>query len=401
MEESVSLFSELLKYTPHLTELVIHDIVRAFTPERLRNILVSLRSLQTVTLCELTSNYSRVLSDICPNLKTIVLALVVDESHIDFHAVFSPVDPRPFLQSHSPSITKLVLYQVILDASGTPFPGVVDLQISDYGVSDADTGFTGPLVHLFPNVERVQLLSLQSDQGVITPSFLHSGSLQAATDLRSTCTRWQDTHGTWANGLRHIEVGSLVDLYCLGLRCHVARVKIWFPSDPIGIAHTALADVRPRCLQFSIFRLREIEDVLQLLAAVSQICSLDHLVIDVSPGLFHELSPFWLLIQLRNELLGSYVTHILVHVNDNVDEGVPSINGPSASMCSADIYTRAEELLERLVYGNSTLHRVFLDVKEFGLKALERGSNGDWEGRLEIQEVDARRILAAEDMLLL
>ncbi|OSD06560.1 hypothetical protein PYCCODRAFT_946596 [Trametes coccinea BRFM310] len=397
LEDSVPLLSGLLECTQHLTELSIQGIVLALTPEDLRKVLASLPTLQSVKLYGLTRDYHDVLTNVCPGLKTIVLAFMEDDSpHTSL-----PVDPRPFLQTHGPSITKLVLSGVTLDASGTRCPGIVDLQIVDYSVRNADSGLTGPLVHLFPNVEHAHLLFLQRASNATTFSFRQSLDLHTALkDLRTAAARWQTTHGSWPNGLRFLEVESLVGLYCLGLRCDAARVKIWIPSDPFRIAHTALADVRPRCLQFSVSRLLEMEDVLRLLDAVSQTRSLDHLIIDISPGLLHELSFHSLLSQVGDALRDSHVSHILVHVSNGDDEGEPLLDEPPELLLSPHGDMRTEEpLLGLLANGNRRFHRLFLEVKGHSLRAWECGIT-DGQGVQELDEADARRILVREDMLL-
>ncbi|KAL7279189.1 hypothetical protein ACG7TL_007029 [Trametes sanguinea] len=418
LEDSVPLLSGLLECTQHLTELSIQGIVLAITPEDLRKVLASLPTLQSVKLYGLTRDYHDVLANVCPGLKTIVLAFMEDDSpHTSL-----PVDPRPFLQTHGPSITKLVLSGVTLDASGTRCPGIVDLQIVDYSVRNADSGLTGPLVHLFPNVEHAHLLFLQRASNATTFSFRQPLDLHTALkDLRTAAARWQTTHGSWPNGLRFLEVESLVGLYCLGLRCDAARVKIWIPSDPFRIAHTALADVRPRCLQFSISRLLEMEDVLRLLDAVSQTRSLDHLIIDISPGLLHEMSLHSLLVsisqiiglvyqvttdcglfqsQVGDALRDSHVSHILVHVSNGDDQDKPLLDEPLELLPPPDGDVRTEEpLLGLLANGNRRFHRLFLEVKGHSLRAWECGM-ADGQGVQELDEADARRILVREDMLL-
>ncbi|KAI9060659.1 hypothetical protein FKP32DRAFT_1042591 [Trametes sanguinea] len=393
-EEAILLLSRILQCTHHLIKLVLHRIVHTFTPECLRNILAAVPTVQELTLRDLDHEYSHVLADACPELKTIVLELVADEMSRKIHR-HSPVDPRPFLQSHSLNITKLVLSQISLHASGTPFPGVVDLYITDYGASDADSGLTGPLVHLFPNVERARLMSLQTSFGTITPSLLHSNSLQDANALRRASMRWQATHGTWAKGLHLLEIGSLVDLYCLGLRCHIARVNIWMAFDPIGIAKTALADVRPRCLQFPVSGLREMPKIVpHLLVAISQTRSLDRLIVDVSITFPRQALLPSLLSQLGDSLRGTCITHLLVHVDAYTHLGEYFPHPPTE--CQSGI-----DALLVLTDGNRALHRVFLDFKGHYLRTWERnmanGAGDLWE---EVPESSARRILVAEDMLL-
>ncbi|KAI9060658.1 hypothetical protein FKP32DRAFT_1577618 [Trametes sanguinea] len=394
-------FSEMLPYIQNLSDLTIHFVQLAFSPAQMRHILGSLPSLRLVTLNEITVGYHDVLADVHPQLKAVGLGLVSDAYNLNPDA-FSPVDPRPFLHYHRSSVNNVVLSQVSLDASGLPFPGVRDLEISGYALSDAESGFTGPLVHLFPNVERVRLWSLRFDPGWIATSFEYQANLPLINTLRNASRLWQATHGTWTTGLQVLRVGYLVELYCLGLNCDVARVDSLFTWDGLGVARAALANVRARCLKFSISTRQELVDETStlLLDAVSQTQSLDHLMIDISVSVLFEVPFSSLLAQLGDLLKGSNVKHLLVHIEGDAVPIGPPMALPTVSQLAADAYAQAPQVLPSLVSGNRTLFRVFIDFKGLGLKAWERSTTGGEEDRWnEMDELRARRILVAEGMV--
>ncbi|KAI9060655.1 hypothetical protein FKP32DRAFT_1595388 [Trametes sanguinea] len=101
-----------------------------------------------------------------------------------------------------------------------------------------------------------------------------------------------------------------------------------------------------------------------------------------------------------------YAKHLLMHVErQHVLFAPPGMGLPTALTLGADAHAEASQVLHHLVSGNRTLHQVFLDFDEHGLRTWERsfgtGTADEEKDRWnEVQESSARKILIAEDMVL-
>ncbi|KAI0661720.1 hypothetical protein C8Q70DRAFT_1052034 [Cubamyces menziesii] len=411
--ESAQAFADLLRTSgENLTSLSIYsDVVFVFTPNNLRCALSWLPNLRSVVLDGLTEEYQDALADAPADLQHVLLRFIKDLANPNDER-FYPLDPLPFLRHHHCSLRSLSLLQVGLDARGTPFRAVRELTVTNFSVNDWKTGLIGPLMHLFPQAERVELWSLRTHTDCYTYVYndnWNDSALTTVTEIRTNGKLWQAEHGTWAHGLQYLDVLSLLDVYILGLSCHVDRIDVGctFPSSIVTTA--ALADTTPRCLSLHLEGTRELrEEFSDLLHAIAQVRSVTHLLVGISDGLLPSIAFDQLMARMGELFRGTPITQFLVHVNDyctpdgriysETDDKVnPSITGRLA----LEAYEHPDAALQLLVQDNPSLRRVFFDFANDGLKAWEC-INTEGEERAHwviLEESHARGVLVAEDMV--
>ncbi|KAI0325546.1 hypothetical protein GY45DRAFT_1287052 [Cubamyces sp. BRFM 1775] len=406
---SAQAFSDLLRTCgKNLTSLSIYSHVGlVFTPGHLRLALSWLPNLRSLVLDGITEEYQDALADAPPDLQSVFLLMNGPTRDID--EKFYPLDPLPFLQYHHSSLHSVTLIQVGLDTRGTPFPAVRDLKVTNFCVNDWKTGLIGPLVHLFPHVKHVELWSLRTHTDSYTHAYhenWNDSALAIVNEIRTNGKLWQAEHGTWAHGLQYLNVESFLDVYILGLSCHVDRIDVCstFPSSVVTAG--ALADATPRCLSLGIEGIRELkEEFTDLLHAIAQIRSVTHLLIGISDGLL----PSMAFARMGEMLRGTPVMYLYIHVDElcipdrrihdeNTDDKVnPGITGK----LTLEAYEYPDAALQLLTRYNPSLRRVFFDFTKHGLKAWERVSTDREErARWEImEESHTRGVLVAEDMI--
>ncbi|KAI0359872.1 hypothetical protein OH77DRAFT_1419207 [Trametes cingulata] len=290
LEEVSASFNNLLQHCGHsITSLYMgRCTTHAFSPEQLRGALAMLPQLQELALEGLTADHRDVLAQVNPHLRSLSLAIGdcpwFPDAGLDER--LHP-DPSPFLRYHHSSLTALCLSNVRLADQGPSYPNVRRLVLRDFSPAEDETGWIGPLVHLFPSAEHVELGWLWTPRlgHPFAPLDIQSDSDAAMMhQWRANGRRWQAEHGTWVGGLRFLQVPSMQELYCLGLSesCPIDRLRIMHLDASYELTEAALGDARVRSLALLI---QSHEDLLHHVAfflhAVAHTASLTRLVVEI------------------------------------------------------------------------------------------------------------------------
>lgn len=284
---TVHTLTEILRHARSLVSLSLISVTIVFTPKELRAALSApLPMLQEITLDGVTPEYNNSLANVASRIRTLKLNLKLKRRPADS-------DPLPFLQFHRSTITTLSLFNVALTDLGVPLPSVRVLEVLSYLIVDDETGWVGPLVHLFPNVEHVQFSSLYARDGSSPMRGLDprdASALLEADRWRGRAKAWQTQRGSWANGLRSLCVRSVMALYCLGISCRIDRVDVLNPTPSRSVTAAALADAQPQCMAIRISTASDLESVVSaLLPAVALTPSVTHLLIELRDYLLWDL----------------------------------------------------------------------------------------------------------------
>ncbi|KAL1949465.1 hypothetical protein VTO73DRAFT_8346 [Trametes versicolor] len=359
LSDLVSAVTDLLKHCRHLVSLELYYASITFTPAQLQLALSTpLPDLRTITLQSITIDYRDVLAGVASPLRTVNLTMSRRTGE-DTSDSFADPDPLPFLQYHRSTLTTLTLTPVSLGDFGAPFPSVRRLTIFGFSLTNDETGWVGPLVWLFPGVEHVELWSLYARDGSSPTRNLDprdETALRIAGTWRTRAKVWQAQHGTWANGLRFLRVHSMMDLYCLGLSCHIERLDVRNLSPSGTITTGALADPRPCRLWFQIWSESDMDGAVPMLfRTVARTSSLTHLMIDLGDDLLQYSDPGKLLVQIAGLLRNTIVSHLALYIaTDRFSrEQLFGAVGPVPS-------SGAPEALRIYAQDNSALRRMFV-----------------------------------------
>ncbi|KAH9850334.1 hypothetical protein C2E23DRAFT_836118 [Lenzites betulinus] len=409
--ETIQAFTDLLSNARHLLSLSIYWISMAFTPERLQRALsVPLPCLQQVTLHDVTAQCRDALAMVAPQLRTISLCMSQDfgDSPLNRRSL-GHVDPLPFLHQHRETVTSLKLLQVVLSDGGEPVPNVRELTILSFSLDNNDTGWAAPLIHLFPNVEHVDLWNLYTREGSSPTrnTDVHDrATISTLASWRSRSKDWQRGHGTWTTGLRYLRVCSIMDLYCLGLSCQVSRLDLYIASPSLEITTAALADCRPRCIWFTISSPNELNvEIPALMGSVARTPSVIHLMCNIADGMMLYSDSRDLLVRLGSLLRETAVTNVVIDIREIDFPERGSIFGQplwdvTSTPRSIDGSSEHPEVLRLLGHGNTKLDRVFVDYQLGGVRAWEMHQVGK-EPRVRWEEVEptrVREIMVAEGL---
>ncbi|KAI0833507.1 hypothetical protein BC628DRAFT_1344053 [Trametes gibbosa] len=221
--EATQVFNDIVRHcAQHLVSISIHHVSEGYRPEELRfTFSVPLPCLQEVHLYDVRDDYQYAVADVGPQLHLIELygSTRYIQDGEDSGLILDGA--LPILFHHRSTISDLTLCNVLLAVdNGDPFPAVRSLLLERYSFKDNETAWSPPLIRLFPNVEPVYLWTIRTrDDSPLPYGFdLRDPFTQSIADgLRYRAKAWQAEHGTWKNGLRHLYVDSMIDLYCLGL----------------------------------------------------------------------------------------------------------------------------------------------------------------------------------------
>lgn len=338
---------------------------------------------------------------------------------------FALGDPLPLLQHHRSTLTTLTFTHVSLGDFGVPFPRVRRLTVFSLSLANNETGWVGPLVHLFPGVEHVELWSLYARDGSSPTRGLNprdETALRIAGDWRTRARAWQAQHGTWANGLRFLGVHSMMDLYCLGLSCRVERLSIYILSPSGTITTGAFADPSPRHLWFQILSTKDMDEAVPvLLHTVAETSSVTHLMIELGNDLLQYSDPGNLLVsiglparctrcrprlmspllqgQLAALLRNTIVSHLALYITTDrfpQREQLFGAMGPDAS-------SGAPEALQIYAQDNSVLRRMFVsyDSESHDVRAWEahRTTGEPITGWTEVEQSRVRELMSSEGLV--
>lgn len=426
----VQAVTDILKHCQHLVSLDLYYASITFTPAQLRLALSApLPDLRDILLDGITIDYWDALAGVASPLRTINLVMSTYTGE-DTNGEFAHADPLPLLQYHRSTLTTLTLTQVSLGDSGVSFPSVRRLTIFSFSLADDETGWAGPLVRLFPDVEHVELWSLHARDGRSPTQHLeplNERALRAGGVWRTRARMWQAQHGTWANGLRSLRVPSMMDLYCLSLSCATERLDVRNLSSSSTITTDALADPRPRHLRFQILSTKDMDEAVPvLLHTVAETSSVTHLMIELGDDLLQYSDPGNLLVsiglsarythrrsrlmspllqgQLAALLRNTVISHLALCINTESIDWVPQREQLFGAMHSDPSGSGgAPEVLQILALNNHALRRVFVnyDYESRRVRAWEaHPTTGEpithWT---EVEQWRARELICSEGLV--
>ncbi|KAI0635920.1 hypothetical protein C8Q77DRAFT_1052042 [Trametes polyzona] len=383
--EATSVVMRVLQLSSHLTSLTIHSADLLFTPRELHDSLALLPCLEELAVDTLTSMYQDVLVGIAPRLRTVHLRPLHgcgpggpqrSRAHM--------MDPISFLCTHRTSITSLSVSLARLPAYSPPLANLRQLSISCLWLSTADyeSGWLPPLVRLFPNVERLEVLTLiepSSSPRQKELATLGEVPVRTADAWYAKAKAWQARHGTWTNGLRYLCTRLLLDVYQLGPSCHISHIHVDSTYGTRSMYDAVLSDTRPRKVSLTVGSTADFDrDIPSLLAAISHTPSLTHITLRLA----HEFDPGATLPKIGEQLRASSISHLALHIDP---KNVPS---------------RALMYQTSIVQAIPSLRMLFFDFTFRRIKAWERVETAQGEVRWEqLPAARAREVMSAEDMV--
>ncbi|KAI0646629.1 hypothetical protein C8Q79DRAFT_680960 [Trametes meyenii] len=273
-----------------LTSLTITDVARAFSPLQLHMIFDELPALQHLTLEGLPtgSEYKSILYESTAPLRTVTLA---QGAWVPKDAA---TDAFELLRKHGATLTRITLRFLLPLPKWTlyhfPKPRVEEVRLSALQCSFADgVGWGYALASLFPNVRRVHVgrlcyngLVLAARDTLGDPSKVSLARL--VDDQRQHNHRMAEEHGECWRRLDVLAVGSVLELYHLGLSCTVHHLEFGALGGPLelGYACAALADVRPEKVGCTV-RTRDLDgNLASFFEVVIAVDSMRRLILDLT-----------------------------------------------------------------------------------------------------------------------
>lgn len=172
------------------------------------------------------------------------------------------------------------------DASFPPMPQVEILTLGQLS-SSGDNSWGRVLMHLFPNARRVRIAALYYGKSPVSKPVRRgattSGIADGLLEWRMRSTRFASEHRGWRR-LDFLEVGSVLDLYNLGLSCQVCHLEVGSLSGSAVPEHIteALEDVQPAHMGCTVHR-EDLEERLPALwQAIYTTCSVQRLALDLA-----------------------------------------------------------------------------------------------------------------------
>ncbi|KAI0833494.1 hypothetical protein BC628DRAFT_1507350 [Trametes gibbosa] len=413
--EATQVFNDIVRHcAQHLVSISIHHVSEGYRPEELRfTFSVPLPCLQEVHLYDVRDDYQYALVDVGPQLHLIEL---YGSTYYTWIENPGPVlDPVPILSRHRSTVTILKLWNVLLTADhGDPFPAVRKLVLANFSVKDNETAWSPLLIRLFPNVEHIYLWTIRTRDVSSLPDSLDlrdPSTRSIADGLRYRAKAWQAEHGTWKNGLRYLHVDSAITLYCLGLSCHVSRVDLHRGSCSLAVDTMALADCRPRCVQFEItsdsdsdLSKTDGKNMPALMHAIARTPSVVNLIWDFGNHgrCYPDLQN--ILVDIVDPLLrATAVSHVVLRLTDIRDQyrffGRPLWDATSTPRAD-DESLELPEVLDILRRDNTKLQRVFIHYSYDAVRAWEErdGGTGPKTHWKELDSGRVREIMKAEGL---
>ena len=308
LEFREAIIVQVLTNSPNLVSLSLADLSAVLSPQRLRAALITLPSLQHLTLSSIAPGYDDSLAGILPRLHTVDISYAprwIGES-------MGFVDPFFLLRSHQRTLQTLSLDSVRLMAHDAPFAALRKLELRSIWLSDG----VGTLIHLFPHIHSLSLLDLHYTNPPVrfwrnTGRLLERGYLDIrdARELRNASRAWQAarTSPSWA-ALRHLTVETALGLYSLGLHCQVDSVQVLDTStfayaeadgELRAVMPAVLADVRPRQLAVDIPMRKCFEIISAVLGPLARAPSVTHLTVSFSLGMLLSIGLVDILVRVR------------------------------------------------------------------------------------------------------
>ncbi|GJE88122.1 hypothetical protein PsYK624_042050 [Phanerochaete sordida] len=207
--------------------------------QRVEDAFVQMKSLRVLKICQ----YEDDIGELLARMRTPLVCADVSVSHN-----LDPADPVPMLSPFKDTLRHLRVSWVDFMSAGTQFPHLTSLEAE---LCEAEG--LAEIVQCFPALQDLYMDTPDEERW----------SVSEAEELRAVNSRLQAAH-TWPS-LNSLS-GSVVTLYVLGVRCHVAHINISCdiiikPVEGERLA-AVLADARPTRLSL---RLRASEfDIMSL-----------------------------------------------------------------------------------------------------------------------------------------
>ena len=302
------LITQILDNCLNLVYLSADDVAAVLSSHRLRRALISLPRLQTLRLTGASRKYGKVLIATLGSLRVADISYGPRQYTDD--GCLCRYNPS-FLRTHQHTLESLRLDNVrFLAYTVVSFTALRKLDLQSVWLSEG----AGSLIPLFPNLQELTLFDLHyknpgrnSWGNPARVSGFEFADIDHAVNLRTVSRTWQATHKSW-EGLRELHVGTLLNLYSLGLCCPVQTVRILDGSilsileDAMmvmdgesaqalsTIVPSVLADIQPRCLVLHIPLNGNPKIIPVLLAPLGASPCVTHLTISFSPAMLLEIS---------------------------------------------------------------------------------------------------------------
>ncbi|KAI1789421.1 hypothetical protein LXA43DRAFT_1096308 [Ganoderma leucocontextum] len=400
LEYRETIIVQILANSPNLVSLSLADLSAVLSPQRLRTALITLPSLQHLTLSSVAPGYDDTLAGILPRLHTVDISYAprwIGES-------MGFVDPFFLLRSHQHTLQTLSLDSVRLMSHDAPFAALRKLELRSVWLSDG----VGNLIHLFPNIHELSLLDLHYTNPRVrfwrNPGrILERGYLDIndALELRNTSKAWQTAHGSWG-ALHHLAVETALGLYSLGLRCQVDGIQVLDTStfayaesdrELRAVMPAVLADVRPRRLAVDIPMRKCFEIISAVLGPLARSPSVTHLTVSFSLGMLLSIGLADILTKLGAILCDSAVSHLTIQVGR--EQSSDTVTSPSTHGACRRATSSAQEFAQGPAVPPS-LKCLALELYFLGsVKVWHVGEEGMWE---ELRDSEGQRLMRVENM---